>query len=293
MSSQDAPDAPTSSDLLGAEGPCWNRRTVPLLSAVAAYAATGAALLAFDHYSLARGDAAEAHSRELREALTEFHGQRSASGAASDSVVTEPDHTEVKVALDGARSLRRMFLDGQHQWLDTLVHLDDPAFVSDRRLECSSRLGQSISTCLYRVAMVIRPDGDKLGTIVHAQSNIVDPHDSPGLAEDNDRECEAFVSCIAASRVGERIPIPVDEVRVFALEQLYQSNQAHPTLFSVEKVDKTIDAFGDEVRRLEHLTDRSPHDEWQLRKLQNLTRYLRQHLRKLEEVEAHASHSPE
>mgnify|MGYP007078763964 CR=1 FL=1 len=45
---------------------------------------------------------------------------------------------ELASALNDRRSLQRMFFDGQEQWLDTLVPLDDPAFTAIGRLHCSA-----------------------------------------------------------------------------------------------------------------------------------------------------------
>lgn len=198
---------------------------------------------------------------------------------------------QIEGALAERRSLRRMFFDDQEQWLDTLVHLDDPAFAADDRLRCAARHGRSISTCFYRVTMVISPIKAGVGEIVHAEATLIDPQLSPSPNSENHPACDAFTNCVAETRISERVPIPEDEKHVFALEQLYQSNQANPMLFRPNKVAEAISAIDETIDMMAEDENPNARDVWRRRKLQNTSSYLREHLRRLEERLQDASKS--
>jgi hypothetical protein len=264
-----------------------------LSSAAAAFASYGgvlAALLAVEQCSCAAYEDEDIDDikRRLAADYAASEGQGGGSGSDHESArTTDVTDREIEDLVRESRNLKLLFLQGQEQWLETLLHLDDYAFASEGRLRCSAVYGRDISVCFYRVSMVIHPISERSGRVTYAQSDLINPTDVPfaSSSDENHADCEDFVACIADVRVGETVPIPSDEARPFAVHQHYQSNQAKPALFQVDKVKEMVALFDNGIATWSANENRSPEEEFKLRKLQNTQRYLRQHLSRLEQLE--------
>lgn len=134
-------------------------------------------------------------------------------------------------------------------YLDTLVDLLDPAFVSERRLGCADEYAGKIrGTCSYRIEMLVRREDDAQGKISHARAIL---HEVGVGGVPSDSECALFVDCLARIRVGELVRIPDNGEEQLALAQELQSSWATPELFDLEFVvrlreswQQTVDFYG-------------------------------------------------
>lgn len=224
---------------------------------------------------------------EVRAALARKIERNTLDGRSDlvDAELIGMSRVELELLIDEAKNLRGMFAAGDGKWIDTLVHVDDYAFVAEPRLACAARYAQDIDVCFYRLAMVIAPSEAGRGEIVHARADLVDPADGPDPTAQNHRQCAQYIDCLGEIRIGQTIPVPRDMTAPFALEELFQSSQVRPELLRADKVRQMLPLFDGEVAFLDAKENRSLHQERKLRSTRATARYMRRHLRKLEDLE--------
>lgn len=247
---------------------------VAALSASCSFAATAWALSLRDaarHSEEAQSSARDRFLAMWREKdSTELADEYSVSSLALSEETLE-------AVLAERRNIRGLFFEGEDEWLDTIERLDDPDFVSEGGLRCAARHGRRISTCFYRMSTVVQPTSDGFGSVVHAESELVDPRESPDPGASNHADCAVYAGCLAHVRVGEVVPIPRREKDLFAVEEMVHATQAKEELFRPDKIVEMIGQFESAIRWYE-ANGTTAADELKRRKLANTASYLRSRL---------------
>jgi hypothetical protein len=243
------------------------------------FAGVLAALFALEH--IPRGSGNDA----VRSALARQHDEV----ATDQRIAPDPEsaglsRAELEDLVTNAPNLRGMFADGHHEWLETLVLMDDYGFVAEARLGCAARHAREIDSCTFRLVTVVQPLEGEVGRVLHARAELVDPAESPTPRARNHPDCKAYVDCLADIRVEETLPIPPDRPDVFAFEELYGSSQVGPELLRADKVREMLPMLEQEIALFEAKEDRTMPEEHKLRKVRNMARHLRKHLHRLEEL---------
>lgn len=121
---------------------------------------------------------------------------------------------------------------GERAYLNTLVDLLDPAFVSERRLDCADKYaGEIRGACSYRIEMLVRRKEESQGRITHARTFL---HEVGSGGIPSDSECSPYVKCLAEIRLGESVRIPDNGEPRLGLALELQSSWATPDLFDLE-----------------------------------------------------------
>ncbi len=162
------------------------------------------------------------------------------------------------------------------QWQSTVLRLTDLGYLWEERLECAEQHALPLTShCYGTIDMVVdASSGDPEAEVVYARSGAVSD-----ILEEAD-PCTSYVQCLAASRVGSRLPVPPHLVGTglvpMSLESMYVWTS--PVMLDKSKVAELIE-FRKE--NLAVATQQGTQSDYEHLRETRLIAYLEQHLSRL------------
>jgi hypothetical protein len=224
-----------------------------------------------------RGALSVMHASELRAKVSEPAEERARVGEQFEAVALAYANDYLDA---GTVDILASVNSGAREYLNTMVDLIDPAFVSEQRLGCADEHAREIRVvCEYHIEMLIKRKDESRGKIAYARAFMRE--DEPrGVSADN--VCWPYVECLAKIRVGELIRIPDNGEPRLALSQGLQSSWVTPDLFDPEFAER----LREEWRRSVEFhgpapTFEEPKDELSYEFKRRLVPYLDVHIERL------------
>lgn len=201
-------------------------------------------------------------------------GSRSASRRPTRSEIrVAPSQSaqdkRIEEALNSAVNIKREMLDGQEKWLTTVLAVEDLFLARDARRRCGRDIGFEIEeSCHYSLDLAIERTGRLEGTIVAARSEL-----SGDATED---VCEAYASCIATTRLGEKVALPEGADGIHGISQKLIAIPDDPGFKDLKRLQQMIDDVALDLEKHRAQLDPSKLDDrYSLKTNEMLLRFMR------------------
>jgi hypothetical protein len=221
---------------------------------------------------------------ELRQARTADRSplDRSATTERATSIVPMRDRAfmpsldarESELLDDALDPYNEAFHNGDEEWVATAARLNDLSWLREERLECAAATALDIhGQCIASFEMLV----SDAGKISRVRSN-----SAASVAGEEDA-CNAYVECLAASRVDAELPIPSGQDSEFGLRQRLVLEWVDPVLFDPNKVEELIALYEADLDAAPSSPD--AREQYDIASAQDIIDYLGVHLADLQDGE--------